>query len=338
MRHFVTSLALALAIFAAVSCGQSGKPVLPSVSGKAGEVVIVMDKSSWEGALGSAVRGLLAADCPYLAQREPLYSLVSIVPSNFTSLFQVHRNIVIFQIDPLSVTEGMTWRQDVWARPQCVIQIAAPDEERALEVFEENGQQILGIIEQAERDRVIANSHQYEEKSLAPVVRERFGGSPCFPIGYSLKKATQHFVWIADEKQFVNQGIFVYSYPARGDASDFELDNIIARRNAVMQEQVPGMFDNTYMTTAEFIPPTEEFVKYKGREFAQVRGFWEVHNDFMGGPFVSHSFYSRDGGSIVTLEAFVYAPKYDKRQYLRQVESILYSFQWDKDDDKGTGK
>jgi hypothetical protein len=28
------------------------------------------------------------------------------------------------------------------------------------------------------------------------------------------------------------------------------------------------------------------------------------------------------------MEAFVYAPRYDKRSYLRQVESILYSFEW----------
>ena len=49
----------------------------------------------------------------------------------------------------------------------------------------------------------------------------------------------------------------------------------------------------------------------------------------MGGPFVSHSFYSRDGKDIIVLEAFVFAPRYDKRQYLRQVESLLYSFEWE---------
>ena len=48
----------------------------------------------------------------------------------------------------------------------------------------------------------------------------------------------------------------------------------------------------------------------------------------MGGHFVSHSFYSRDGKEIIVLESWVYAAKYDKRQYLRQVESLLYSFEW----------
>ena len=88
------------------------------------------------------------------------------------------------------------------------------------------------------------------------------------------------------------------------------------------------MFDNTWMTTSTFIEPKVEFISFRGRQFAQTRGFWEVQNDFMGGPFVSHSFYSRDGKDIIVVVAWVYAPKYDKRQLLRQVESVIYSFEW----------
>ena len=102
----------------------------------------------------------------------------------------------------------------------------------------------------------------------------------------------------------------------------------------MLKNNVPGMFENTYMTTAEAVTPNLEYIKYKNREFAQVRGFWEVHNDYMGGPFISHSFYSRDGKEVIVLEAFVYAPKYDKRNYLRQVESIIYSFQWEDEQEK----
>ena len=65
-----------------------------------------------------------------------------------------------------------------------------------------------------------------------------------------------------------------------------------------------------------------------------MRGLWEVHNDFMGGPFVSHAFYSRDGKDIIVMEAVVYAAKYEKRHYMRQVESLLYSFEWQDEETK----
>ena len=117
-----------------------------------------------------------------------------------------------------------------------------------------------------------------------------------------------------------------------GAAEDaFKLPVILAHRNAAMQANVPGMFDNTWMTTSAQVPASLEYLRYRGRDFAQVRGYWEVKNDFMGGPFVSHSFYNRDGSEIIVAEAFVYAPSMDKRQFLRQAESILYSWEWKED-------
>ena len=66
------------------------------------------------------------------------------------------------------------------------------------------------------------------------------------------------------------------------------------------------MFEDTYMTISSFARPSIGYMKYKGLDFAEVRGFWEVQNDYMGGPFVSHVFYSRDGKDVIVLQAFVY--------------------------------
>ena len=85
------------------------------------------------------------------------------------------------------------------------------------------------------------------------------------------------------------------------------------------------------MITGTYWTPQTRFLKYKGRDFAETHGMWEVEGDFMGGPFVSHAFYSPDGKYIVVADAWVYAPKYDKRQYLRQTESLLYSWEWVKE-------
>ena len=324
MKRIPAILAILLVL---VSCGSRNRALLPSVSGKAGEVIVVLDKDNWEGAAGNAIRDLLACECPFLPQVEPLYTLVSVPPGSFGDLFKVHRNIVYFEIGNQTEKTGVQYRRDVWALTQCLVVISAPDPETACSLIAENGKTIVSAIEQAERDRVIRNSILYEEKTLAPVVSEVFGGSPHFPSGYKLKKKTDDFIWIADEKQYTTQGILIYKTPALKD-DNFTVENIIARRNEVMRNNVPGMFENTWMTTSEFWAPTVEHIRYNGRNFTQTRGLWEVHNDYMGGPFVSHSFYSPDGKDIITAEAFVYAPRYDKRQYLRQVESILYSWEW----------
>ena len=320
------AIVILAAVLALAGC-KNTKPILPSVSGKAGEIIVVMEKPEWEGSLGNEVRGLLACDCPYFVQREPLYSLVNVTPSNFADLFKVHRNIVIFNVNPQIDSTCALYKHDLWASPQIVIQVNAPTVDEAISQLGRSAQIIVGSIEQAERDRVIRNSIRYEERSIATQVSEVFGGSPHFPSGYKLRKLTPNFAWVADEKQYTTQGVLMYKYPA-GEPDPFSKENIIKHRNETFMANVPGMFENTYMTTSKYFDPIVEYIKYRDRQIAQTRGMWEVENDFMGGPFVSHSFYSKDGSEIIVLDAFVYAPRYDKRQYLRQTESIIYSWDW----------
>lgn len=327
--RFMAIFSVVLALSGCAGKKASRNALLPNVSGKAGEIIVVIDRDSWEGDLGSGIRDLLASDCEYLAQREPLYSLANVPQGNFNNMFKIHRNILIVNIDPQLQKEGMIYQQDKWARPQSVAQINAFERTSAVAILKENGEMIREFFEQAERGRIIANSIKYEELSLRQPVEALTGGVIHFPSGYRLKKATDHFLWIADEKQYTNQTVLIYKYPVTGD-NPFTLENIIAKRNEIMKDNVPGMFENTYMTTSTAIEPTTVSKKYHGIEFMETRGFWEVYNDYMGGPFVSHSFYSKDGKDIIVLEAFVYAPKYDKRRYLREVESLLFSFEWKK--------
>ena len=331
MKKFLSYMTLVLvAVMAITSCNEqkTRKALLPNISGKAGEVVIVIDKGNWEGTVGNVLRDSLACEAPFLPQREPLFGLVNVPQNAFTNMFQIHRNIIVTNINP-SVTEpGVVLRKDVWAAPQTVIYINAADTEKAVGLIKENTALIRATLEQAERDRIIRNVKKYEELKLAPVVTQMVGGSPHFPSGYKLKKRTSDFIWIEYAIEGLTQGILVYKYPVVEGEEMMSLDNILENSNMMLEKNVPGMFENTYMTTSTAVRPGIEYKRYKGLEFAEVRGFWEVYNDYMGGPFVSHVFYSQDGQEIIVLQAFVYAPKYDKRQYLRQVESVIYSFEW----------
>ena len=334
MKRLFTYLFLAIAAISLISCSEAKRKqaLLPNISGKAGEVIVVIDKGQWEGAVGTTLRDSLACDCPFLPQKEPLYTLVDLAPSGFTQMFQLHRNIIIVNIKSDVTEPGILYRNDVWARPQCVIRINAADSETAVQIIKENSQKIVAYLEQAERDRVIANAKRYEELSISPVITEMVGGAPHFPSGYKIKKKTDNFIWVEYNPQYVTQGVFVFKYPVEEGEQMMDLDNIIRNSNEIMKNNVPGMFDNTYMMISDFARPSIEYKKYKGLEFAEIRGFWEVYNDFMGGPFVSHVFYSQDGKEVIVLQGFVYAPKYDKRHYLRQVESIIYSFEWAKNE------
>ena len=322
MKRFFTFALLALSLL-----GCKSKPaLLPTVSGKAGEVLVVIEKNDWDSQLGESVRGVLADEYPFLPVQEARYSVSNVSHGGFIEMFQVHRNIVFFDINPQAASTGVKFIKDKWATPQCLVLVSAHTAEMADSLFRDKAELIIETIEQAERERVITNTRKYENKSVYPAVSKVFGGSVHVPSGYKLAKITDDFAWIQDKKQYTTQGIFVYRYPVGKD--DFTMENLVKNRNRMLKANVPVMFEGTYMVTGTYWTPQTRYLKYKGRDFAETHGMWEVEGDFMGGPFVSHAFYSPDGKYIVVAEAWVYAPKFDKRQYLRQTESLLYTWEW----------
>jgi len=333
MRRILKHLALACAaILVLSSCNheKQRKALLPNISGKAGEVIVVIGQNDWEGAVGTVLRDSLTQDFPQLPQKEPMFTLANVPHNAFNSMFQVHRNIIIVNISKDVTEPGVIYRNDVWAAPQTVIRVNAPDSDTAVQILRNNTTTIIGMLEEAERGRMIRNAKKYEELKIAPVVASMVGGSPHFPSGYRLKKKTDDFIWVTYDPEYVSQGILIYKYPVIEGEDMMSPENLLEANRRILMENVPGMFENTFMTLSTFVKPTVKYMKYKGLEFAEIRGLWEVHNDYMGGPFVAHVFYSPDGKYMIGLEGFVYAPKFDKRQYLRQVESIIYSFEWEK--------
>ena len=319
---FRTAVLLLLSALVLTACNRKPKDreqYLPNITGNAGEVLVVINKGYWEGELGSTLREILAGEYPFLPQREAVFKLFNATPGGFTGSYLLHRNIVIVNVSPEVDTTGIRMTRNSWAKPQVIVTVSATTPEEASELISGNRELIVNTIEQAERDRLIASSKKYEDKEVRMAVTENIGGSPYFPTGFTMKKNTPEFMWISQETTYVNQGILIFKFPYT-DSSQLTPEYLKNKLHDLWQANVPGMRENSYMTFNKVIDP--------GFTMVEMRGLWEVENDYMGGPFVCHIFPDPARENIIILNAFVYAPKYDKRKYLRQVESIIYSFDW----------
>ena len=320
---FRTAVLLLLSALVLTACNRKPKDreqYLPNITGNAGEVLVVINKGYWEGELGSTLREILAGEYPFLPQREAVFKLFNATPGGFTGSYLLHRNIVIVNVSPEVDTTGIRMTRNSWAKPQVIVTVSATTPEEASELISGNRELIVNTIEQAERDRLIASSKKYEDKEVRMAVTENIGGSPYFPTGFTMKKNTPEFMWISQETTYVNQGILIFKFPYT-DSSQLTPEYLKNKLHDLWQANVPGMRENS-------IDPGFNNIEYNGQTMVEMRGLWEVENDYMGGPFVCHIFPDPARENIIILNAFVYAPKYDKRKYLRQVESIIYSFDW----------
>ena len=81
------------------------------------------------------------------------------------------------------------------------------------------------------------------------------------------------------------------------------------------------------MTIYDGFVPQMDTLMLNGMYAVAYRGLWKMENDFMGGPFVHYTLLDKDQMRIINLDAFVYAPKFNKREYLRELDAIIKGVQ-----------
>ena len=174
--------------------------------------------------------------------------------------------------------------------------------------------------------RYAKNNKKYEEIGRADILERKFGIRLTIPTSYSLDVDTTNFVWLENKgRGDAIQSILIYTY----DKPDIELtsDFIFAKRNQFTKQFVSGPKDDSYMAVESQAIAYRREIKVNDINVIELRNLWKMENDFMGGPFVSFTFIDEENNKVINIDGFVYAPQFDKRDYLRQLEAILNSVQ-----------
>lgn len=324
------ALILTAAAMAAMLTGCDSSALKPTVTGTANEILVVMDDSVFKAPSGQAVIMALDRDMPCLPQFEPYFNISRVQNSNFTSIVSPARNIIRVNVGDIYSHVKMRTQEDVWAHPQAVMTINGPDHESVAAAVREYEDDIRGYFIKQERERAIAYQRRSPEQDKTDSVKKIFNMNMVIPKGMNRYKRVKNSVWIANSSQRITQNMVIYSVPY-ADMKQFSLDSILAVRDSVVKELIPGPADGSYMATeTKHVQPIfEEGTLENGEYAAIVRGLWRVEGDLMGGPFVSVSTLDRKRNRIVTAECFLYAPNEYKRNALRLLEATLFTMNFD---------
>jgi len=258
-----------------------------------------------------------------LPQSEPLFKVIHIDRTGFTNMFQLYRNIIDIKISNTIKKSKIWYGNDVFARPQSYIKIEAKTGIEFIKIINQNAERIKSFFRKAEIKRLQASYTNHFSVKIMKHLKKKFNIRVDIPANYKLETDTTNFSWISFETPELSQGIFVYSYPYT-DTAQFSTKQLIVKRDEFLKKFVPGPSPNSYMKTEpEF--PVRKFANIDTSNFYSVflEGLWRVEGDFMGGPFISYSFPDKENQKIICLDAYVYCPKKDKRNFIMQLEAIV---------------
>ena len=309
-----------------------------NASGSPYELVLVCAQPEWMSELGDTLQSVLKQPVKELMQYEPVYDVMRILPNNFKSLTRTHRNVVVVNVNPEIAEPGIIVQYNVTAKPQIYITLKGPDTQSLAKYVSDNRDNILYVLEKAERDRTIAYATRYFSAPLREKIVEKFGMDLAVPNNYQVRSESDDMLWVSQEFPTASQGFFIYKYPYEGKQS-LTREALVKARNK-FASRIPGPREGSYMTTTnkivddtgeDYMPYVPEYLQLLigDRMWVEMYGLWEVENYFMGGPFVSYTTVNKATNEVVTIDCYVYYPTLynkdpEKRNKLRALQHLVY--------------
>lgn len=288
------------------------------------ELLLIADKDWLKTADGTVVMEILNSNILGLPQPESNFKVMSINPVAFGKTFQGFANIIQLDINSKYPEASFKVAHDLYAHPQTIVYLTAPDGKAMAELVIKRQHQIIDMFNNAElkRERAVLRK-TYSDKAKREI-KQQFDCTLYAPKDINAVKKGKDFLWASSNQIDNRLNICVYSYPYTPE--DFSEQRFIAIRDSFMRENIKGNEANQYVkTNPEFV--YIRTTTFEGRTVIEARGLWEMKNDMMGGPFVSYSQVDSVNNRVIVTEGFVYAPEKKKRLFIRQLEAAIQTLE-----------
>ena len=309
-----------LTVLILVSCDKEVKNFKPQSSGRINSISVIIDKPSWDGKIGDAIREKYASEFIGLPQVEEAFTLNYIPYEAFTGFGRTARNVIYINKKKQDKPRMI---RDRYARPQLFLEVSGLDNESII-------QGILSSFEfssaQFQNGEITENKNRILNSLLKDTGLDSLNISLNIPSAYSVFKNEPETVWL--QKPLKNGTSNLIIKDLNGSVSDFKkinLNDVVLLRDSIGKEFIPGRVENSYMITEKEYLPYISYQTVNGFEAIETRGTWEVKGDFMGGPFINYIIKDTLNKSLLYVEGFVFSPSQRKRDKMIELEAVIKS-------------
>lgn len=337
--------------------------------GSYGEVVVVMDSTRWESQTAQAIRQTYGRHILTLPSGQPLYDLRFRDFNNDSQLEQLKRNknlIIAAPIDDSTntarwirallsdeveaqVRNGESFAfpmQNQWYKNQWTMILSAPGDSALAEQIRNSEQTLTGNLLRREFARWKEEIYgQGEQVALSDSLWSSHGWKIRIQHDWQLNIDTtyseggerQHFLTMRRPLPENDRWFWAWWKNDVEDISFLDDDWINAKRDSLTRQWIRGTRDSSYVTTEYGRPVETESFRLNGYRAYETLGTWRMTHDAMGGPFANLTVYDEQNDRLFLLEFGQFAPKYNKRRFVRQFRTMLRTFTTDSTWQSGSG-
>ena len=327
-----------------------------------GEVIVVMDSTEWESETAEAIRNTYGKDMFTLPSPQPKFDLRFRDFKNNDELDRLKKSKNIIIAAPINdstntskfvrallsddveqqVKNGESFAfplNDKWYKDQWSIVLTAQNDSALAKQIVNSEQTLTSRLMDKEFER-------WEEELYDR--GEQVGKADTLWTDYGWRMRIQHdWVTILDTTYTDSSGKELHFYRMNRplpknrrwfwawweegvtDVSYLDNDWINAKRDSLMKRWIRGTRDSSFVTTEYRRPVETDDFTLNGDLTHETLGTWRMTKDAMGGPFVNFTIYDEETNRLFMIEFLQFAPKFDKRRFVRQFRTMLRTFESD---------
>ncbi|GAA5521073.1 DUF4837 family protein [Aliifodinibius salicampi] len=328
-----------------------------------GEVTVVVDSSELKSQTVQAIQETYGRYIATLPTRppEPLYDLRFTDFNNDDQLEQLKRNknlIIAAPIDDSTntarwirallsdeveqqVRNGESFAfpmQNQWYQDQWTMILTASSDSALAEQIHNSEQTLTDNLLRKEFERWKEDIYgQGEQVALADSIwanhgwkiRVQHDWQRRIDTTYTKDGEQQHFLTMRRPLPENDRWFWAWWKNDVKDISFLDSDWINAKRDSLTRQWIRGTRDSSYVTTEYARAVETESFQLNGYPAYETLGTWQMTHDAMGGPFANMTVYDEENDRLFLLEFGQFAPKYDKRRFVRQFRTMLRTFSAD---------
>lgn len=333
MKLSVFFILIASLVFS--GCESDSSDFKPGYSGSFGELLVVVPKALWNSPTGDSIFTLFNKPQHGLPQKESPFTVIHVKSGSFSSVLTGHRNVFFVDIKNKYAGQEATYvlEKSKWAKGQVVVQFTAPDKASFLKLLTSDIENIISIFTTAEMNRLILKNKKFGSKEIQKEIQEKQGYQLYPQKDMRLEKNEEGLIWLRLEREMpkggfqhhISQGILIVKQPYTAK-QQFLDTNIKLAIDSILKTGIPGPNEGDFMGIADtYIELVFKEINFKENFCKSSTGLWEMKGNFFGGPFYELTLLHPNKKEIIFIYGYVFAPQFNKREYLREVKAIMHS-------------
>ncbi len=334
--------------------GSANSGPKPHALGKMNEVVVIAEKELWEGAIGDTFKFYFGSAYPIMPTPEPIFDIrhfdlneLTVAPlrkelrtyviladlndtdSDITRM--VGRDLGESKYDKSQTdnTFNSSVGRDKWAKGQVLFYLFANGEDKLAEVIGNSFPGIATRVNQHDQEKlsqsIFAGTHNNNYINL---IEEKYGMNIKIPSSFKKALDVEDLTWFRrDDSEYILNLVF--------DKKPYNAESQLTPQ--AIKDWITT-YGKTYVTSDRLgdklvinetdLPIFDYTKEIKGAFTTEIRGTWEMTEEFLAGPFFGYSILNEKTNEVIYAMAFISAPGKDKRDRMQQLEFMVHSLEW----------